>query len=740
MTSPLISLRDVSVTYPGAATASPAGVSFDVYPGEVVLLTGPSGCGKSSIAVTLNGLIPHDIAAELSGEVRVAGVDTREASVSDLSRAVAMVFQDPDAQIVSATVLDEVSFALENLKLPVDDVLVRAEKALRQVGLWQRRRDNPDVLSGGGRQRLAIACALAMQTPVIVLDEPTANLDPEGVRDVYAALEELCRDRSRAIVLVEHNAQAAAQLATRVIEIAPVLPTSGGLLPRTAGAQLSAGTHAPVLSAQGLNVERGGTRVISDASIEVFPGELLTIIGPNGAGKTTLAHALAGVKKAPHGTVFLAGEDLSRMSSRDVSARIGFVFQNPEHQFITGTVREELAHGLQIRGVAPPEITTRTNELLERFGLSEAAERHPFLLSGGQKRRLSVGTALITEPEILVLDEPTFGQDAARTAELIALFDELRAEGTAIVAITHDPALIEHPDARKLEVRDGQVAPPSAHPVTPIVNKTDTTPVAAATWDPFAAADAAPRHWLHAINPLAKLLALLPAILALAFTRDIPTPTAFLALAFVLLLTGAKLNRRTVLSLFVILPITAAALALGFSLWTSTSVGDPAPLVDFGPIHLTTGQVENGIATSLRFSAMIALAFVAGITSTGPDITRAAVQHLKVPYRVGYASLASYRFVPRFQHELELIRAAHRVRGHHGGSGPFAAISRGIGAVVPMLAGGIRHAERVALAMDSRAFGAFETRTERYLVPWRTRDTVFCIIAVLVTAAIFILR
>ncbi len=736
MTSPLISLRDVSITYPEASAPTSAPVSFDAHPGDVVLLTGPSGCGKSSIALTLNGLIPHDVPATLAGEVVIAGVDTRDASVAELSRSVAMVFQDPDAQIVSATVLDEVCFALENLKLPVEEVLARAETALRTVGLWERHGDNPDVLSGGGRQRLAIACALAMQTPIIVLDEPTANLDPAGVVDVYNALAALCADRSRVIVLVEHNAEAAERLATKVVEVAPMPERTHA--PRRVIART---TDAPVLRVRDLDIDRGGQRIITQASLEVFPGDLVTIVGPNGAGKTTLAHALAAVSRVPRGHVFLDGTDVARLSSREISSHIGFVFQNPEHQFIAPTVREELAHGLRLRGVPDAEVGTRVDAMLERFGLTEAAERHPFLLSGGQKRRLSVGTALITEPSVLVLDEPTFGQDAARTDELISLFDDLRQGGTAIVAITHDPALITHPDARIVEVRGGRVHEGTANQWSPLSAPAEgdaVTPVPIER-DPFATTEAPAWRWLHGLNPLAKLGAFVPAIILLAFTRDIATPAVFLLLAYVLILTGAKFTRATALTLFAVVPALALTLALGFSLWTAPTIGDPAPLVDFGPIHLTHGQVANGIATALRFSAIIAVALVAGLTSTGPDITRASVQQLKVPYRVGYASLASYRFVPRFKHELEQIRAAHRVRGHHGGRGPFAALRRNFGAIVPLLAGGIRHAERVALAMDSRAFGAFDTRTERYLVPWRRRDWVFVVAIVVASAAAFVL-
>ncbi|HEY9323559.1 MAG TPA: ABC transporter ATP-binding protein, partial [Agromyces sp.] len=224
--APLLDLDRVSIRHEGAAVATPVDVSFEVARGEVVLILGPSGCGKSTLTLALDGLVPHAVPAALEGTVRVAGLDTHEHPVGVLSEHVAMVFQDPDAQIVTGTVLDEVCFAPENQLVEASEVLERAERALKLVGLWDRRAENPDTLSGGGRQRLAIACALAMAAPVLVLDEPTANLDPAGIDEVYAVLRELASVRDHAVVLVEHNLDAAVDLVDRVI----VLDASGRLV------------------------------------------------------------------------------------------------------------------------------------------------------------------------------------------------------------------------------------------------------------------------------------------------------------------------------------------------------------------------------------------------------------------------------------------------------------------------------------------------------------------------------
>ncbi|HKP05847.1 MAG TPA: energy-coupling factor transporter transmembrane component T [Microbacterium sp.] len=273
---------------------------------------------------------------------------------------------------------------------------------------------------------------------------------------------------------------------------------------------------------------------------------------------------------------------------------------------------------------------------------------------------------------------------------------------------------------------------------------TDTGPLTAATaahssFDPYARrVEASHVRFLYGLNPLAKLAAPLPAMALLVFVRDAATPAAFLALAYVVLLVGVSFTRRLAAILFLALPLSALVIGFGFALWTDASQVDQSVVVwQIGGWTMYGGALEVGFATSLRLAAILALTLIAGLSTTGPDLVRAAVQQLRVPYRIGYTALAAFRFVPRFGHELDVIRQAHRVRGAHGGRGPFAAIARWFGYVVPLMAGAIRHAERVALAMDARAFGAHPDRTERYLVPWRVRDTVFVLAFWTVSAALF---
>lgn len=575
--APLLAVRDLTVTYEGSDAAATRGASFSIEPGEVVLLLGPSGSGKSTVALTLNGLIPQSIPATTAGAVLVSGEDAATTPIPRLTTRVGMVFQDPDAQLVTGTLLDEVAFGPENLKLPVDEVLARSERALRRLGLWDRRHENPDRLSGGGRQRLAIACALAMDSPLLVLDEPTANLDPEGIEDVYAALGEIAAAGDRAILLVEHNLDAAIGFTDRVVvldhdgrtiadgpidavlreraaelhEIGVWLPVStlAALRLREAGyvleplpltpEELRAGLEAaasgdenrtiappsdatsdsvrvprdsptlaptPVVSVRDLTLRRGRMTVLHDVDLEVAAGEFVAIVGANGAGKTSLIQAIAGVVRGPRGRIDLGGLDPNRADPRSVAERVGFVFQNPEHQFVAHTVFDELAHGLRRQRITDDEVRERVDGMLRRFGLEAHADRHPFLLSGGQKRRLSVGTALIAGAPVLALDEPTFGQDRARADELLHVLRDLNRDGTTILVVTHDMQLVSEYAERCVVVGAGRIV--ADGPTAEILGDDDLLRSAALRMPPL-------RRALHGLDAF-------PELSGVARLRDLP--------------------------------------------------------------------------------------------------------------------------------------------------------------------------------------------------------------------------
>lgn len=518
--APVLSLRGVSVRYDTSDDWIGAGLDLDIAAGETVLLLGPSGCGKSTLLLAMAGLIPASADAELRGRVVCAGIDTAAAHPGQLAARVGMVFQDPDAQIVTSTLLDEVCFGLENLLVPVSEIEDRALAALRQVGLADTRGDalrDPTALSGGGRQRLAIACALALDPELLILDEPTANLDPAASAEFYATLATL-RDGTRTMVLVEHELDEALPLADLVIVLdrtaqliahgtpdevfgnhAPLLREHGVWLPTATeialrpgldqvplpltlpeladriaamrawvnepaptvhGGNHASGASAPTQAAahvSGATVTLGGTVVLNGVDLEIHTGEFLAIAGVNGAGKSTLTRALAGLVPLRAGSIALEGVPLDSMDARQIGDRIGYVFQNPEHQFITRTVADELAYGLRVRRRDEDEIAAAVQTMLERFDVARYAGTNPFLLSHGEKRRLSVATALITEPRILILDEPTFGQDRARADEIIAMVDELNATGITILMVTHDLQLVADHAHRIAILADGRL-------------------------------------------------------------------------------------------------------------------------------------------------------------------------------------------------------------------------------------------------------------------------------------------
>ena len=451
-------------------------------PGERVLLLGASGAGKSTLVHALAGVLGGDDEGEQTGELLIDG----EPAARARGRA-GMVLQDPDSQAILARVGDDVAFGCENLGVARERIWPRVRAALDAVGLEVPLDRSTSALSGGQKQRLALAGVIAMRPGVILLDEPTANLDPAGVIEVRDAVRRVLDSTGATLVVVEHRLDVWLPLVDRVI----VLGRSGGVIAdgtpdavlRDRGKELAAGgvwvpgippafPPAPrrepgetLLRAESLVVARvRGTPVAGPLHLEVRAGEVLGVIGPNGAGKSTLGLTLAGLIPPAAGRVAAsallsagAKGDPIAWSSKALLTRIGTVFQDPEHQLLTTTVRAELEVGPRALGLAPPEIAARVDELLERLRLAALAEANPYTLSGGEKRRLTVAAMLATRPQVMVLDEPTFGQDAATWAELVAIIARLRDgvdghEGAAVVAITHDETVLEALRARPFAV------------------------------------------------------------------------------------------------------------------------------------------------------------------------------------------------------------------------------------------------------------------------------------------------
>ena len=444
---------------------------------------GPSGSGKSTFGRAVAGLIPREIGGQATGSIAVDGLETTAYDPARLAAAVGLVFQDPAVQIVLDRVEDDVAFGLENRGWPREAMRARVPEALRGVGLDGLERRPARTLSGGQQQRLALAGAMAPDPRILVLDEPTANLDPVGAAVFFERLADVRRRRAATIVLVEHHVEAAWALADIVLALGPggapiavggpevvlrdhgpEMAAAGIWLPAAAQGTGWQGTGTgppietahrapgdPILKASGLRFayERG-VPVVRDLDFTAAEGERIALTGPNGGGKSTLGRLLVGLLRPDHGTVRLGGVDPARVPPATLARLAGYVFQRPEQQFLAQRVADEVVLGLR------PDELDAAAQLMDRLGLplGTFGERSPYRLSGGEQRRLSLACALVRHPEVLVLDEPTFGQDRHGYERLVTILDELLAHGMCLIVATHDRRFVRDV-ARRVVTLDG---------------------------------------------------------------------------------------------------------------------------------------------------------------------------------------------------------------------------------------------------------------------------------------------
>jgi len=469
-----------------------------------VLLLGPSGAGKSTLLAACAGLLgephrvgpdgvaEHENGGESEGALLLDGVPAARARLDGSARA-GLLLQDPDAQTVLARCGDDVAFGLENHGVPRELIWPQVDAALRAVGFPYGRPHPTSRLSGGERQRLALAGVLALRPGLLLLDEPTAMLDPTGAGLLRSAVRRVLAETGATCVLVEHRVADWLDDVDRVV----VLEAGGGVVAdgspgevlQRHGARLAAQgvwvpqhlpcvrrpvrspRSEPLLVASGLAAGRPGATspVVRGVQLSLDAGAATCVTGPNGVGKSTLAHVLAGLVPPAEGALCARdplarglGPSPHRWRPRELVTRIGSVFQEPQHQFVASTVDAELAVGPRRAGRGAAEVRARADELLERLRLSHLARANPFTLSGGEQRRLSVATALATRPDLLVLDEPTFGQDSRTWAELVLLLVELLDDGVAVAAVTHDRALVDVLADHEVVLGARPVASPSA--------------------------------------------------------------------------------------------------------------------------------------------------------------------------------------------------------------------------------------------------------------------------------------
>ena len=503
MIDPIVKVSGLTYYYEGQEQPVLRDVDLEVYPGEFLLLIGPSGCGKSTLALSLNGIIPLVLGGRIKGRVSIDGIDTRSSSVHELSSRVGIVFQDPESQLCNLYVEEEVGFGPSNLLLEPAEVERRVDQALADVGQRDLRRRLIYELSGGQKQRVAIASVLAMEPDVLVLDEASANLDPMAAANTFDLIETINRETGTTVILIEHNVDRVMGRADRLVVMEDgriigdeqprnfmrdrgrfVMDTLGLRIPqacevglrmeekglrfdpfpldgpeavqalgsrserirvRRAGASLPrpGQRQEPVVEVHDLSFTYpNGTEALKDVSLRIDRGDVVAILGENGSGKTTLSSLLVGLNKPTSGGGTVCGLDLAQASVRQLSSRIGYVFQYPEHQFVEDKVQDEVAFGLRAQKWPSEEIAARVTETLRIMGLEGAVDKHPLALSMGEKRRLSVATMLILDTDVLILDEPTTGQDRDSMDNIMRVMMDANRNGTTIVLITHDMDLV----------------------------------------------------------------------------------------------------------------------------------------------------------------------------------------------------------------------------------------------------------------------------------------------------------
>ena len=732
----------------GRKNAALSGVDLDIAPGERVLVLGPSGSGKSTLMGGLAGLLGGAEEGEATGTLTVDGVVP-----ADARGRVGLLMQDPEAQVVLARVGDDVAFGMENLGVAREEIWPRVENSLEAVGLSVPLDHSTTELSGGQKQRLALASILAMGPGLLLLDEPTANLDPSGVAEVRAAVEAVVERTGATVVVVEHRVDVWASLVDRVIVVADGAIAADGPLREVLAQQGDALRERGIwLPGDDVAAEVGPAPEVTPASSEATPiarvadltigynqdapvrsgidltiarGVSTCIVGANGAGKSTFALTLAGLLPPLEGTVEVETSDGTRgdpheWSSKQLLGRMSMVFQEPEYQFLAATVAEELAIGPRAAGMSEAEIAPLVDEHLEALGLTKLARANPMTLSGGEKRRLSVATALISAPELLILDEPTFGQDRGTWLGLVRLLRAALERGVTLVSITHDPAFVAAMGQRVVDL--GQVGTRGATPAAP----TDEAGAASAGNAHDEGAKPVARGLLARTNPVARVLALLVATTPLLITIDPVSAGVALALELALMPLSGVSARSFFLKATPLL-VAAPLGALSMLLYAS-----PGGTVywQFGPAAISDHSIWLALGIGLRMCAIVmpAIALLDRIDPT--DMGDGLAQILHLPARPVLAALAGARMTSLMAADWKALERARRARGV-GDASRIRSFLRGS---FSLLVFALRRSGKLATTMEARGFGAQGRRTWARVSCLSVADAVLMVVAIVLPA------
>ncbi len=503
----MISIQDLSFTYPGANRPALQGVTLQIPAGELCLVMGASGSGKSTLLRCINGLVPHFSGGNLQGSIRVNGLDPVCLSPREMSESVGFVFQDPEAQFVVDRVEDEIAFSLENVAMPIDEMEIRIEEALKLLELTSLRSRRLDTLSGGERQRVAIAAALALRPQILVLDEPTSQLDPHGAEEVLETLMQLNKQLGVTVVLAEHRLERVLPYTGQIIYLSnefpgaltgeprevlgkiplnPPMITLGKVLgweplPLTIEEAQECVRQTPMnfptanldklltqpiekrseqsafIQAKGVKVNYGNVQALRGVDFMLNAGEITVLMGSNGAGKTTLLRSLIGLVAIQAGSILVDGKDISGRSVADICQKVGYLPQDPNALLFADSVMEELLVTLRNHHLDLSDPITEPGLLLRRLGLEGKADDYPRDLSTGERQRVAMGAVMVTHPGGLLLDEPTRGLDYEAKQNLLSLLQAWRDEGMAILLVTHDVELAVQAADRVLLLEGGKI-------------------------------------------------------------------------------------------------------------------------------------------------------------------------------------------------------------------------------------------------------------------------------------------
>ncbi len=514
-TKPILAFSAFSFKYTAQKEATLHDITLDIFPGEKILIVGPSGSGKSTLGNCINGLVPNAFPGTVSGRFEVGGETTEGKSIFDLSALVGTVLQDPDGQFVALNAGEDIAFALENECVPQNEMVPRVADLARLVAMEPHLDKSPQDLSGGQKQRITLAGVLTNDAPILLFDEPLANLDPATGKQAMELIDELYKTTGKTIIIIEHrledvlhrpvdrivvleNGRITADLPPADILSRPILSRAGIREPlylaalRYAGeppapeghpqqvetvafspAKLAAWDAAqpeeahqtrgkPILALDTLSFswDTAGTAppVLDRVSLTLHAGERVSLVGKNGAGKSTLAKIVCGFETPSSGSLYFDGEDLSRLSIKERAGKIGYVMQNPNQMISHPMIFDEVAFGLRNRGVPAQEAEQRVHEALETCGLFPFRNWPISALSFGQKKRVTIASILVLNPELIILDEPTAGQDFRHYTDIMDFLESLNSTtGLSLLMITHDMHLMLEYTTRAMVLSDGKL-------------------------------------------------------------------------------------------------------------------------------------------------------------------------------------------------------------------------------------------------------------------------------------------